>query len=297
MPWVKISSKVGIAEEFRRLSGADQQRMLPSGALPINILDINELERILNGVVGICPGKSGEKKVIALEGFYPPKFGIWATHRIFRVIYTLEGRKMYVIAKHMTKHDGDKEFWALYYKFYKIPYMPTPYYFLYDKRLEKDFRDVYGYFWMEYIEHEINFEEYLLDWVLGRIRRLDLYNLVELLTLVWSKGIKHNDLKGEHLLLKGDKWHLIDFEKFKHFRKPEDKEDDLAMLIGDSSLFLDGYLSFHHIELEGEMKKRYDEFAGMVLDAFRVDISRNPHFKMLLSVIRSEGIRESAAFR
>ncbi|MHC1573345.1 MAG: BUD32 family EKC/KEOPS complex subunit [Candidatus Syntropharchaeales archaeon] len=298
MPWVKIGSKEGLANEFKGLSSVDQKRLLPRGALPINILDIDELEATLNGVTGICPGKNGIKKeVVALEGYYPPKFGIWATHRLYRVIYTVEEARMYVIAKQMTKRDGDKEFWALFYRFYDEPYMPVPYYFLYDSRLEREFKEVFGYFWMQYIEHDINFEEYLLNWTIGKIDRLEFYNLGDLLRLLWSKGVKHNDLKGEHLLLKGDRWHLIDFEKFKHLKNPKDREDDLSILIGDSTLFLDGYMRFHRIEFEGEIKKRYEEFVRAVLGEFGIDIRQNPHFKTFLGVIRSHGIRESAVFK
>jgi hypothetical protein len=60
MPWLAINSRSGVSENFKRLPRIDQKRLLPYGSLPINVLDIKDLDHVLNGILAICP--EGERK-------------------------------------------------------------------------------------------------------------------------------------------------------------------------------------------------------------------------------------------
>jgi tRNA A-37 threonylcarbamoyl transferase component Bud32 len=164
-----------------------------------------------------------------IEGYFPPKFGVWATHKLYRITYQNQEKEKYIIAKIMNRKYGMKELSVLS-ELSRFTNVPKPLYFLYDNEFKKEgFSDVYGILWMSYIENQLHFEDYLVRVCIteqmtldrcatvGTRPKFELETLHRLLSAVWSAGIKHNDLKGHHLLFTGEDWFVIDFEKSETF--------------------------------------------------------------------------------
>lgn len=271
----------------------DRRRLLPKNTLPINILSIEDVNWVLNEIEGICP-EEGKKECLAIAGYFPPQFGVWPTHRVYRIKYNSNGEEKYIIAKEMDKTVGFSEMYLLYrLKLYKYLYTPIPYYFLYDKSLENEFSKVHGILWMEYIPHQKNFEDYLVDYCMEKEEDFQLYKLYELLTSMWSLRIKHNDIKGEHLLLRGKKWWIIDFEKFKYLKDKRDINDEIAILISDATLYLDKFMKYNEIMFDVEKRARYKKFLSEIVNSFDVDLRGNLHLKSSINLLQTKPLRLS----
>ena len=291
MSWVAINSQEGVSESFVTLPTIDQKRILPHGTLPINILNINDLNYTLNNVSELC-FDNGTKKTLLIEGYYPHTFGIWATHKLYRITYQIEGSgEQYIVAKIMNKKYGEKEF-KLLLDLSECLNVPTPFHFLYDEELAKeDFFDVRGILWMNYVENQIHFEEYLLNWCITGQKKLELKDLTKSLCALWSAGVKHNDLKGEHLLFTGDEWFIIDFEKSVPYSGKEDIKDELAVLIGDSTAYFDGFITYHKISFEGVIKERYLAFINEFLSCFDINLKGNRYISVFSSAIQNKVLK------
>ncbi|MDY6966419.1 MAG: lipopolysaccharide kinase InaA family protein [Halobacteriota archaeon] len=292
MPWVSINSCSGISKDFNTLPTPEQKRLLPNCSLPVNVLNIEDLYRILNEDPKICHGE-GEKKPIMIEGYYPPKFGVWPTHKLYKITYEVQGVERHTIAKIMNRRYGTKEF-SLLSDLHKFMDVPEPLHFMYDDSFEDEFLDAFGIFWMSYIGENIRFEESLLEWCMGERRdKLELEGIRKLLTTLWSAGVKHNDLKGEHLLLNEEKWYIIDFEKSIPFKGEDDIKDELSVFIGDCSVYIDRFVDYSNIVFEGDIRRRYEVFLYKILDCFNVDIIENRYLSLFTNSIKNKDIRSS----
>ena len=191
----------------------------------------------------------------------------------------------------MNKHYGEKELQLLLDLSNSLK-VPTPLYFLYDKELENEcFSDVRGILWMSYIKNQIHFEEFLLKWCLTGKKRLELYDMDKSLYDLWSAGIKHNDLKGEHLLFTGKEWFIIDFEKSVPFNGKEDIKDELAVLIGDSTGYFDKFINYNKIKFEGVIRERYETFVDEFLSCFDTDLKNNRYISVFSSAIHNKVLK------
>ena len=291
MPWVAINSRLGISDDFKTLPTPEQKRLLPQASLPINVLNFSELDHLLNNSRNIRPDE-GEKKAILVEGYYPPVFGVWATHKLYRITYEIPNGSNFIIAKIMDKGLGEKEFSVLK-DLYEFMNVPKPFDYMYDEELEEEFSDVKGIFWMSFIDNHIRIEESLRKYCIGEQESFKLKNLNNLLSSLWESGVKHNDLKGEHLLYSEGKWFIIDFEKSDVFRGEEDMNDEISVLIGDCSVYLDGFVQYNHIKFEGEIKERYEIAIGKILNCFDANLKGNRYLSVYTQVTKNAEIRDS----
>lgn len=266
MAWMEIVTRFGVTGTFKTLSSTDQRMMIPNRPLPINILSMGQLEQALNDVV--MPG--GNKEVLLIEGYYPPKFGNWATHKVFRITYRCYDQEQHLIGKVMEKSLGNKEF-AILSNLSGSFNTPKPFSFMYDEEMRREFPNTGGILWMSYIRNIAHFENCLVNYCSGKEERdYRFLHLAELLFSVWSTGLKHNDLRAHHLLFTGEDWFLIDFERSKQFSGEDDLRDELATLVGDSTLYLDRFTSYYQIEISGNTKKKYEQFLAEFLKLFNV---------------------------
>jgi len=291
MPWVAINSCSGISDDFRTLPTPEQKRLLPQASLPINVLNFLDLDHLLNNSEKIRPDE-GEKETVLVEGYYPPVFGVWATHKLYRITYKIQNGSNFIIAKIMDRGLGEKEFSVLT-DLYKFMNVPKPFGYMYDEELEEEFSDVKGIFWMSFIDNHIRIEECLRKWCIGEQDRFELKNLNNLLTSLWDSGVKHNDLKGEHLLYSEGKWFIIDFEKSDVFRGEEDMNDEISVLIGDCSVYLDGFVQYNRINFDGEIQERYETAITKILNSFDVKLKNNRYISVYMQVTKNAGIRSS----
>jgi len=295
MPWISINSRSGVSGEFKRLPTPDQRRMLPSGSLPFNLVDIDNLDRVLNGIPEIFP-EYKNKKTLLVEGYYPPKFGVWSAHKLYRIKFRADGTEKYVVAKKMPKVYGEKEF-SILFRLSNLLSVPKPFHFLYDCELESDgFPDVQGILWMTYIEHRFNFNEYILKWCIEESEISYFEKMHGLLTSIWSLGIKHNDLKGEHLLLGGDGWSIIDFEKSKVGAAPigeKDMDDEISVLLGDFTVYMDRFIFYHGIKFSGDVKSRYEKFISEFLNCFGIEVLESRYLPLFMRTVKNEELRAS----
>ncbi len=292
MSWIAINSRSGVSESFVSLRTVDQKRMLPRGSLPVNVLSIDDLDRVLNEAPELSFG-DGEKETLLVEGYYPNKFGIWATHKVYRITYNVNGSKERIIAKIMTRECGIKEI-RLLSDLCERSNVPRPLHFLYDKDLECErFSDVKGILFMSYVKNQCHFEEYLRRWCVGEIKSLELKSLSESIFEIWSAGVKHNDLKGEHLLFTGKEWFIIDFEKSEPFVGREDVKDELAVLIGDSTVYLDRFMAYSKMDFEGAIKERYERFLDNLLPLFDFDSGINRYISAFETSIQNKELKSN----
>lgn len=295
MPWISINSRSGVPGEFKCLPTPDQRRMLPSGSLPFNLVDIGDLDRVLNGTPEIFP-EYKNKKTLLVEGYYPPKFGVWSAHKLYRIKFCADGMEKYVVAKKITKVYGEKEF-AILSRLSGMLSVPKPFYFLYDSELESDgFPDVHGVLWMTYVEHQFNFNDHILRWCIEESEISDFEKLLSLLTSIWSLGIKHNDLKGEHLLLGGGGWSAIDFEKSKVGGNPigkKDIDDEISVLLGDFTVYMDRFIFYHGIKFCGDIKRRYEKFISEFLNCFDIGVLESRYLPLFMRTVKNEELKAS----
>ena len=290
MSWVAINSRSGVSESFVSLPTVDQKRILPHSSLPINVLDVNDLDYTLNSVPELI-FEDGNKKILLIEGYYPHKFGVWVTHKLFRITYEIKDKKRFIVAKIMSRKYGEKEL-QLLLDLSKLLKVPTPFYFQYDEELsQEDFFDVRGILWMDYIKNQIHFEEYFLKWCLSGHKKLEIKKLEETLHSLWSAGVKHNDLKGEHLLFTGKDWFIIDFEKSIPYTGEEDIKDELAVLLGDSTGYFDRFISYNKINFSGIIKERYEAFVGEFLSRFDTNLRNNRYIPVFSSAIQNNTLK------
>jgi len=288
--WITINSRSGVSDSFVSLPTIDQKRMLPKGSLPINVLDVNDLDRVLNESPELF-FDGGKKETLLIEGYYPNKFGIWATHKVYRITYQVNGRKERIIAKIMDRECGAKEL-RLLSDLCKTSKVPTPFHFLYDEQLEEEkFSDVKGILFMSYVDNRFHFEEYLRKWCVTGQKNLELKNISESLFDIWSVGIKHNDLKGEHILFTGKEWFVIDFEKSKSFVGKEDVKDELVVLIGDSTVYLDRFMAYNKMNFEGMIKERYETFLDSFLPLFDFTFGYNKYIPTFETSIQNKALK------
>jgi len=292
MPWIAINSKEGISEAFRKLPPLDQSRMIPRGSLPINILDLKEVENFLNESEEICRFLKGEKEVTLIEGYFPPKLGIWSTHKVLRINFMMEDRRRFVIAKVMPERAGRKEM-NLLRKLQRVVNSPRPYTFQFDEELMKEgFSRVQGILWMRFVRHLSNIEEMLVDWCFGNIDHIHLENFFRLMHRMWGMGIMHNDLKGEHVLFDGQNWYVIDLDKAEEFRGENSRRVDATVLIGDSTIYLDKYIRFYSLKPDEGFMKRYRMFVEYLMEGFEVDSLKKNLMEHQLRVIKNPKIKE-----
>lgn len=288
MAWMEVISRSGITPTFKAISQTDQRMMLPSKPLPINILSVNQLEWALNNV--ILPGDN--KEVLLIEGYYPPKFGHWATHKVFRINYRSHGQEDYLISKVMEKNLGNKEFTTLL-NLKSLFNVPEPFYFMYDEQMAREFPHAGGILWMSYIKNIGHLEHCLVDYCSGEERDYKLKELTELLYSVWSTGVKHNDLKAHHLLFTGKEWFLIDFERSGRLFNEEDVKDELGTLIGDATLYLDRFIQYYRTEFVF-IKERYHLFMTQLLKLFKVkDLLNNRLLSRFLQFIQNKELKST----
>ncbi|RLG26924.1 hypothetical protein DRN85_01540 [Methanosarcinales archaeon] len=292
MSWIALNSRSGVSESFVSLKTIDQKRILPKGSLPINVLDVKDLDRVLNETPELS-SRGGKKETLLIEGYYPNKFGLWATHKVYRITYQISDRKERIIAKIMAKECGKKEL-RLLSDLCKTSNVPKPFHFLYDGQLEEEnFFDVKGILFMSYVDNRFHFEEYLRRWCVAELKSLELKNISESIFEIWSAGIKHNDLKGEHLLFTGKEWFIIDFEKSEPFAGKEDVKDELAVLIGDSTVYLDRFMAYNKIDFEGTIKERYETFLDNFLPLFDFDSGDNRYISAFETSIQNEKLKSA----
>jgi len=292
MPWLEINSINGISEAFKRLPPLDQSRMIPRGTLPLNIIDLREVESFLNESEEINRRLPGGKKVLLIEGYFPPKLGIWSTHKVLRINFLFEERRRFIIAKVMSERAGKKEN-ELLSRLHRIVNAPMPYVFQFDRSLiEEGFSMVQGILWMRFVRHLSNIEEVLVDWCFGNIDHLNLEDVFKLVHRMWSMGIMHNDLKGEHLLFDGKSWYIIDLDKAEEYRGIDSRRIDATVLIGDSTIYLDKYIGFHSLHPDEAFLKRYRMFLEYLMDGFGVDALKMDLMDHHLRVIKNPKIKE-----
>jgi hypothetical protein len=195
-----------------------------------------------------------------------------------------------MVAKIMDKKKGNKELSVLL-DLCQSSNTPKPFCFLYDEEIEYEFLDADGILLMNYIKNIGHFENCLVSYCIGEEREYKLKELSELLFSIWSAGVKHNDLKGHHLLFTGREWFAIDFEKSERFKSMKDIIDELSILIGDSTLFFDRFMAFNCIKFENTIKERYKLFLDEFLQLFDVDSLNSRCLPTYIGIIQNKELR------
>lgn len=197
-----------------------------------------------------------------------------------------------MIAKVMPEKAGKKEM-RLLRRLNKIMNVPLPYTFQFDRELLREgFSRVQGILWMKFVRHLSNIEEFLVDWCFGNVDYMNLEGFFQLMHRMWSMGVMHNDLKGEHVLFDGQNWFIIDLDKAEEYCGVDSRRIDATVLIGDSTIYLDKYLRFYQMSPSEGFMKRYRMFVDYLMEGFEVDALRRDLMEHQLRVIKNPKIKE-----
>ncbi len=118
-----------------------------------------------------------------------------------------------------------------------------------------------GFFFMDYIEKALSFEQMLFDSLGGRkmeeasgsIENFPyrpeydpeflIHDVIELILSLWNIGECHNDMKGEHFLydFKNKRWNFIDWGEF----VSSGVGQDLAVFLADNMAFIQDRCKFN----------------------------------------------------
>ncbi|MDY6931953.1 MAG: hypothetical protein SVJ22_08590, partial [Halobacteriota archaeon] len=82
-------------------------------------------------------------------------------------------------------------------------------------------------------------------------------------------------------------------EKSDVFRGEEDMNDEISVLIGDCSVYLDGFVQYNHVKFEGEIKERYEMAINKILNCFDANLKGNRYLSVYTQVTKNAGIRDS----